>query len=94
MRLTIERDPAYAPCGYLIVQLGASTRDDERTVLVSTDWDFPGLAGNLGFVPCECGATDGTVDCPHKTAGEMIEAAQDFLRDHLGEAFEDPGYFN
>lgn len=94
MRVTIERDPAYAPCAYLIVQEGASTRDESRTVLVQSDWDFPSLAANLGFVPCsECNSTDGTVDCEHRTAGEMIEAAALYLDTHLGELFEDPGYF-
>lgn len=81
-------------CSYLVVQKGASTRDDDRTVLVQSDWDYPSLASCLGFVPCEEGCdTDGTVDCTHHTASQMIEAAQEFLDEHLGDLFEDPGYF-
>jgi hypothetical protein len=53
-----------------------------------TDWEFPSLAGVFGFVPCECGATDGTVDCKHKTASDMISAAIDFLDEHEGEEIE------
>lgn len=106
MLITVDRDPSYAPCGYLVCQVTGApghrdwdTRDDDRTVLVQTDWDFPGLAASFGFVPCDCGATDGTVDCLHKTATEMITEAIDYL-DALCESaddrrfIEDPGYFD
>lgn len=69
------------------------TAEDGREVIFQTDWDFPGLASHFGYEPCECGATDGTVNCPHKTASDMIAAAQDFLDDHDGESIPDPGYF-
>lgn len=66
---------------------------DDRTVYVQTDWDFPGLASTFGWVPCgECGATDGTVDCEHRTAGEMTSDAAAFLDNEPG-GVEDPGYF-
>lgn len=94
MKITIERDPSYAPCGYLLVPQGHGTRDEGHTVLIDSDWDFPAIAGHLGFVPCnQCEMTDGTVACEHKTTTEMIGAAMDFLDSHLGEPFEDPGYF-
>lgn len=68
--------------------------DNGRDVLIQTDWDFPSIASNLGFTPCQqCGETDGTIDCRHRTASAMIEAAREFLDDHIGESFEDPGYF-
>jgi hypothetical protein len=63
-----------------------------RSVVFQTDWDFPGLAGHFGYVPCECGATDGTVNCVHKTATQMISEAYDFLCRHEGEVIDDPGY--
>lgn len=66
--------------------------DDGAEVLVQTDWDFPGVASTFGWCPCHCGTTDGTVDCPHNTASEMIAAAA-YLDDHVGESVEDPGYF-
>ena len=72
---------------YLIVN------DDGADLLVQTDWDYPGLASSFGFVPCECGETDGTVNCAHKTATEMIDDAARFLDDNLGKRVEDPGYF-
>ena len=73
---------------YLIVN------DDGADLLVQTDWDYPGLASSFGFVPCECGETDGTGNCAHKTATEMINDAATFLDDNLGKRVEDPGYFS
>lgn len=69
------------------------TAEDGRDVIFQTDWEYPGLASSFGFVPCECGATDGTVGCPHRSASDMISAAADYLDEHDGEAVEDPGYF-
>jgi len=66
---------------------------DGRDLLVQIDWEYPGLASSFGWSPCECGETDGTVDCPHKTAGDMIGEAREFLDDNLGKTVEDPGYF-
>ena len=66
--------------------------DDGREVLIQTDWDFPGLANTFGWVPCECGQTDGTVDCRHRTASTMIAEAAEYLGDHVGDSVEDPGY--
>ena len=37
------------------------------------------------LVPVLVGETDGTVDCDHKTAGEMIADARDFLTAHAGD---------
>lgn len=62
---------------YLIVAEAESGR--RRTVLVQTDWDFPGVASRLGWVACPCGFTDGTVDCAHRKAGEMIADARAHL---------------
>lgn len=67
--------------------------DTGETVLVQTDWDYPGVASCFGYVPCDCGGTDGTVDCAHKTAHVMISEAQAWLDAHEGESTEDPGYF-
>jgi len=66
---------------------------DGRTRLVQVDSDFPILASTFGWSPCSCGATDGTIDCDHKTADEMIAEAGDFLRAHVGDVTDDPGYF-
>ena len=73
----------------------SSSLDDAWVALGrrATYFDFPGIAAHLGFIPCPCGATDGTVGCEHRTASEMMAAAVAFLDDHLGESFEDPGYF-
>jgi hypothetical protein len=66
----------------------------ENEKLIQTDWDFPGVASTFGYVPCSCGKTDGTIDCDHKTASQMISEAQDYLDAHIGKVVEDPGYFN
>ena len=67
--------------------------DDGREVLIQSDWDFPSIASTFGWVPCECGHTDGTVDCLHKTTSIMIAEAAEYLGDYVGETVEDPGYF-
>ena len=67
--------------------------DNGKSVLVQTDFDFPGVASTFGWSACSCGLTDGTVDCDHRTAGEMIADAHDFLRAHAGDKTDDPGYF-
>ena len=67
--------------------------DDGRDVLIQTDWDYPGVASTFGWSPCPCGKTDGTVDCPHRTASDMIVEAGEFLDAHIGDTVEDPGYF-
>jgi hypothetical protein len=64
-----------------------------QKILVQADWDFPGLAVTFGWSPCSCGATDGTVDCDHRVADEMIADARDFLAAHVGDTTDDPGYF-
>ena len=71
---------------YLVAQ-------DGRKRLVQVDSDFPILASIFGWSPCPCGATDGTIDCDHRTADEMIAEAGDFLRAHAGDTTDDPGYF-
>lgn len=66
---------------------------DGRDILVQSDWDFPGVAETFGWRPCPCGATDGTVDCDHRTVGQMIDSARTFLREGLGATVGNPGYF-
>jgi hypothetical protein len=105
MLIAVDTDSSYAPCCYLICRVlnpdagegryDWDTRDEGNTVLVQTDWDFPGLASSFGWKPCECGSTDGTVDCAHKTATEMITEAAEFLDNCVanGTVIPDPGYF-
>lgn len=84
MRITLE----HGPVGTYVVrsETGAS-------VLVQIDWDFAGLARSFGWVPCFCGDTDGTIDCPHRTANEMLCEARAFLDRQIGAHADDPGYF-
>ena len=46
--------------------------EDGQEYLIQTDWDYPGIASTFGWTPCRCEATDGTVSCAHKQAGQMI----------------------
>jgi len=72
---------------------------DECSILIQTDWDYPGVASTFGWSPCrgcrqECkGSTDGTVDCKKRTASYMISDAREYLDNHIGKVVEDPGYF-
>jgi hypothetical protein len=74
-------------------ETGTYLTGEQDTVLVQTDWDYPSVASAFGYVPCVCGETDGTADCAHFTASEMIQNAQEYLDDHIGAIAEDPGYF-
>jgi hypothetical protein len=76
----------------------------KESVLVQTDWDFPGTAASFGWditklqkigqPKCDHDGTDGTVDCGCGiTASEFIDNARDFLDDHEGATAKDPGYF-
>jgi hypothetical protein len=94
-------DSRYVPCGFLIVRDGADpySNDPADSVLVQTDWDFPGVAQSAGWsldmvqgqaIDCDHDSTDGTVDCDGcgLSANEFISAARDWLYDHNGESFE------
>ena len=71
-----------------------SSTEYKETILVQLDWDYPSLAHTFGWTGiCECGDTDGTVDCSHKSASDMIDGAREYLDTHEGEIVEDPGYF-
>jgi hypothetical protein len=62
-------------------------------MLIQTDTDFPGLASAFGWQSCPCGETDGTIDCLHRTADEMISEARAYLDSRIGKRIDDPGYF-
>jgi hypothetical protein len=83
--------------GYMIYD------ENDRSILVQSDWDYPGLANSFGWSPsmagrqdCPdgCRGTDGTVKCPDcgTDAGVYIAAAADYL-DSCSLIVEDPGYF-
>lgn len=110
--IAIDRDPDYAPCCYLVCRVKNpdageghydwNTRDEKNTVLIQSDWDYPGLARTFGFAPkagwCQHPHTDGTVQCPDcgMAAGDFIKQAAEFL-DYCaekGKVVEDPGYFD
>ena len=42
---------------------------------VQSDWDYAWLARRFGWVSCACGATDGTVSCPHKSVSQLLSEA-------------------
>lgn len=84
MRITLERGPVGS---YLV------RADSGATLLIVVDWDFPGLASAFGWAPCDCGDTDGTIDCAHRTASDMIAEARDYLDQHIDESADDPGCF-
>lgn len=93
MKVVIDRDSAYAPCSYLLCKVDADgnwdTRDDMNTYVFQSDWDFPGLASIYGYVACECGCTDGTIEaCDGRSATDMILEACDYMDARLGEVVD------
>lgn len=103
MKITFNTD-VNDPCS-----LGEVVAEDGRTILVSTDWDYPGFASTFGWNmrrvqreerednPCHHDHTDGTVDCKDcgLFAGDFIADAYDFLTEEAENVeVEDPGYFD
>ena len=99
-KMTIVKS-SRVPGGFLLCQVwgcpGAWEWDENDEALsqpLQTDSDYPGAAMQWGWRPCDCGKTDGTVDCPHMTASDMSADACRFLEDGcLGTVVNDPGYF-
>ena len=80
---------SYVPCGFLIVADGEDPYG-KHTALIQLDWDYPSVASRMGWIPCKCGSTDGTVECKacHRKVGEMIMEAYGWILDREGESFE------
>lgn len=72
---------------FAIVPDDGDASDSTTTAFIQTDWDYPSVASAMGWSPCPCGSTDGTVDCDHRTASEMIAEAHAFIEAHAGECF-------
>lgn len=83
-------DRGQVPCGFMILPDEDHYGSDYHTVLIQTDWDFPGVAAAMGWRACKCGGTDGAVDCQRcgRTVGEMIGEALEWIEVHEGEEFE------
>ena len=71
-----------------IVPDSGDRKDGAATTYVQTDWDYPGVATSMGWQACDCGSTDGTIDCAHRTASEMISGAFDWIEAHEGQPFK------
>jgi len=81
--------------------------DDGRSILVQTDYDYPGVASTFGWslpalvlpdgtlCPSDHDGTDGSIQCPGcgQPASYFIEAAGAYLRDEVGATAQDSGYF-
>jgi len=85
MRVILEQGPQGSP-NFCFALTAADT--GECVEFVQSDWDYAGLASSLGWCPCECGHTDGTVDCAHRKVSEMLSEAFDFLAERDGQTFD------
>ncbi len=69
----------FTPCAFVIVRDGGDPHSESDSVLIQTDWDWPGIASRMGWglashqvmnrryygqETCEHSGTDGTIDCP------------------------------
>lgn len=84
MRVTLAAGP------FGTYRLLSGTNED---LFLQSDSDFPRVVSMFGWVPCHCRDTDGTIDCQHRTAVDMIADARRYLDEHLGVTVDDPGYF-
>ena len=79
---------------FMVRRVSKYKEEREDSIYVQSDFDYPGIASTFGWsVGCKC-STDGTVDCPHKTALDHIASAYEFLSNNIGKVVEDPGYFD
>jgi hypothetical protein len=83
-----------APCGFLIVKTDGDPNNEADTQLVQSDWDFPAIAGRMGWdmgktEECDHSDSDGTVTCDcGKTSSDFISEASDYIREHEDEEFD------
>ena len=47
MKIWFEKDSHYAPCCYIL------KAENGKDILVQLDWDYPSIASNWGFIPCD-----------------------------------------
>lgn len=90
-KIAVARDSEYAPCCFLICLARVvdvvegeevydwDTREEEATILLQTDWDFPSAASTFGWTG----------------ADSDIAGAAAFLDEccESGRVIDDPGYF-
>lgn len=65
--------------------------DNGESLLIQSDWDYPGIASTFGWNPFDSGLTDWT-----KEASDMINEAFEYLTEIADSEIEvdDPGYFD
>ncbi len=86
-KITVDRDPQFAPCCLIVCQVNPydhsySTRDESRTVLIQSDWQWPALARAFGWR-----------EPPEADESQQVQEAGQFLNECLGRIVDDPGYF-
>lgn len=86
-KITIDRDPQYAPCCLIICRVDPqdhsyNTRDEDATVLIQSDFEWPAVARTFGWAE--------PMDVPEE---ELVPLAGEFLDKSLGRIVDDPGYF-
>lgn len=87
MNVTLIQGPEGSP-NFCFGVYDASGSGKGCLEFAQTDWDYAPLASRFGWVPCGCGATDGTVDCEHRKTGDMLAEAFEFLAERDGETFD------
>lgn len=100
--INTDIDAPGCPCEII----GICNGEEIGSILVQTDWDYPGFAQSFGWSlqkvqksrrrKCSHDGTDGTVRCPScgVEPGQFISAAYDFLVSNDGLRAVDPGYFD
>ena len=105
MKVTLDANPSDALCCIKLVaedgrDILVQTDWDYPSIAANLGFsliDCQVLQSNYyGAGPCDHDGTDGTVDCKAcgYPAAAFIREAGEFLREHDGDNFEDPGYFN
>ncbi len=77
------KETASRECTVSLPMLGSQFRISDPAELFE-------LATILGWVGCECGATNGATDCEHRKSESMFDEAMSFLNDCMDAEFELP----
>ena len=91
-QVIVTRNSKVAPGLYIVCAVEDdgtwNEYDAERAVLIHTDYDWPSVAIQFGWIP-----EDGFKDDADLWFGDYITQAGEWLDEHLDEPFMDPGYF-
>jgi len=86
----IHFDSKFVPYGFVIARERIHWRNSPTDCLIQSDWDFAGVASTIGWIPCKCGSSDGTINCKacNRTISDMLSEAYNYIRARNGKRYK------